>query len=339
MQDGPVYRGILGVDIAGFNRTRWTDPIRRRLRERLYELVDHALADAELTTAQATRSDRGDGLWLLVAPEVSTARLLHPLASRLASGVAQGNLHAPAQERMRLRVVVHAGELLQDSHGHAGASWNLAARLLDAEATRAVLMACPAADVIMLVSEQVHDGVVRHDYEGIDAAGWQPVWIHAKETDTRAWVHLPGQAAQPTLPAELVAPPTPRAGPAVPRELPRPAADFTGRADELATLRKLLRPGSPRGPHAGPRPASPTGARGRPVVITAIDGMGGIGKSALALQIANQLADAGSFPDGQLYVNLQAATPGLAPLEPLDALGRLLRALGLDPALIPSSVE
>jgi len=108
-----------------------------------------------------------------------------------------------------------------------------------------------------------------------------------------------------------------------PRELPRPAADFTGRAVELARLRELLEPG---GPEAG-----------GPVVVSAIDGMAGIGKSALAIQAGHLLA--GAFPDGQLYVNLRGATPGLAPLEPLEALGRMLRSLGLDPAAIPAGVE
>ncbi len=48
-----------------------------------------------------------------------------------------------------------------------------------------------------------------------------------------------------------------------------------------------------------------------PAVIAAIDGMAGIGKSALAIQAAHQLADA--FPDGQLYVGMRGATPGTLP--------------------------
>jgi tetratricopeptide (TPR) repeat protein/transcriptional regulator with XRE-family HTH domain len=121
---------------------------------------------------------------------------------------------------------------------------------------------------------------------------------------------LPGQ-----LPGTVAAP--------VPRELPRPPADFTGRAAELARLLELLDPG--RREHEAP------------AVIAAIDGMAGIGKSALAIHAAHRLADA--FPDGQLYVGLRGATPGLAPLEPLEALGHLLRSLGLDPATIPADVD
>jgi tetratricopeptide (TPR) repeat protein len=114
----------------------------------------------------------------------------------------------------------------------------------------------------------------------------------------------------------------------IPREFPRPIADFTGRRDELATLRGLL----------GSGPGDSASAV-QPIVISAIDGMGGIGKSALAIVVAHELVDAGGFPDGQLYVNLQGATPGLAPLDPLEGLGQMLRALGVEPAQIPAKAE
>jgi hypothetical protein len=104
----------------------------------------------------------------------------------------------------------------------------------------------------------------------------------------------------------------------VPRELPRPIADFTGRAEELAAICGHL--GSAR--------------QNGMAAICAVDGMSGVGKSVLAIQAACR--QVGSFPDGQLYVNLRGATPGLPPLDPLDALGHMLRALGCDPAAIPA---
>ncbi|WP_020141025.1 tetratricopeptide repeat protein, partial [Streptomyces sp. 351MFTsu5.1] len=64
-----------------------------------------------------------------------------------------------------------------------------------------------------------------------------------------------------------------------------------------------------------------------------ISGMAGVGKSALALHVAHGLRD--RFPDGQLYVNLQGATPGMTPLTPAQALTALLRDLGADPRSIP----
>jgi DNA-binding SARP family transcriptional activator len=107
----------------------------------------------------------------------------------------------------------------------------------------------------------------------------------------------------------------------VPRELPLPPADFTGRAVELAALQRLL---------GGADPAAP---------IAALAGMAGAGKSVLAIHAAHQLAAAGAFPDGQLYVNLQGAAPGQRPLQPLGALHRMLRSLGVRPESLPADVE
>src|SRR6266540_855596 len=101
MRDEPVYRGILAIDIERFSRAEWTDPVRKRLRGRLHRLVDDALTRAEIDPSLTARSDTGDGLWLLVGPEVSTARLLHPLATGLTSDAATSNQHAPGTEQMR----------------------------------------------------------------------------------------------------------------------------------------------------------------------------------------------------------------------------------------------
>jgi DNA-binding SARP family transcriptional activator len=97
----------------------------------------------------------------------------------------------------------------------------------------------------------------------------------------------------------------PSPGPAglVPRQLPPDVGAFTGRAAEIAAAREAI-----------------------PGRVLAIAGPGGVGKSALAVHLAHRLSHL--FPDGQLYVDLQGAAPGLRPLEPLDALGRFLRALG-----------
>src|SRR5439155_26202697 len=68
---------------------------------------------------------------------------------------------------------------------------------------------------------------------------------------------------------------------------------------------------------------------------SSIAGMAGIGKSALAIRAAHRLLV--RFPDGQLYVDLQGATPGLQPLKPSEVLGRFLRALGIDPGAVPAN--
>ncbi|MER6673853.1 BTAD domain-containing putative transcriptional regulator [Streptomyces sp. NPDC000983] len=98
-----------------------------------------------------------------------------------------------------------------------------------------------------------------------------------------------------------------------PAQLPPQPAHFTGRTILADHVRRTL---TEHGP-----------------TVTVLTGMAGIGKSALALHIAHALT--GRFPDGQLYVNLHGATPGVAPLTSAQALAALLRDVGADPRSVP----
>lgn len=120
---------------------------------------------------------------------------------------------------------------------------------------------------------------------------------------------LRGRAAGPEPRRTQVAP----VPAAVPAELPAAISSFTGRQDELARL---------------------LGAGSR---LLALNGPGGVGKSTLALRAAASLA--ARHPDGQLYVNLRGATPGVDPLPPQEALRRLLRSLGVADKEIPGDSD
>jgi DNA-binding SARP family transcriptional activator/tetratricopeptide (TPR) repeat protein len=102
-----------------------------------------------------------------------------------------------------------------------------------------------------------------------------------------------------------------------PAQLPPAPAHFTGRTGVHDELCRVLVP--------RPRPAAPA--------VAVISGMAGVGKSALALHVAHALAE--RFSDGQLYVRLHGATPGMTPLTPAQALTALLRDLGTDPRDVP----
>jgi len=104
----------------------------------------------------------------------------------------------------------------------------------------------------------------------------------------------------------------------VPRQLPAPVAHFVGRSAELTTLTHLL----------DQRDADALGT----VVISAIGGTAGVGKTELAVQWAHQLIE--RFPDGQLYVNLRGYDPA-EPMAAADALAGFLRALGVPGQEIP----
>jgi DNA-binding SARP family transcriptional activator len=107
-----------------------------------------------------------------------------------------------------------------------------------------------------------------------------------------------------------------------PRQLPPAPGYFAGRANELAALDQLL---------------VPAAEAGGTVVISAIGGTAGVGKSALALQWAHQVAE--WFPDGQLYVNLRGFDPSGPPVAAADAIRGFLDAFQVPPSAIPGSVQ
>jgi hypothetical protein len=99
----------------------------------------------------------------------------------------------------------------------------------------------------------------------------------------------------------------------VPRQLPPDTDAFTGRDAALRTLDRLLGDGSTPGP----------------VVVAAIAGTAGIGKTALAVHWAHRVAD--RFPDGQLYVNLRGFDPSGSPMAPAEAVRGFLDGLQVPP--------
>ncbi|MEI7055387.1 BTAD domain-containing putative transcriptional regulator [Nocardioides sp. CCNWLW239] len=118
-------------------------------------------------------------------------------------------------------------------------------------------------------------------------------------------------------------PPTRAHEQVVPRQLPPVVAAFAGREDHLTTLDQLVDEQMVEGGR-------------RAVVISAIAGTAGIGKTTLALYWAHRTAP--RFPDGQVFVNLRGFDPGAA-LDPLDALGVVLEAFGVERSRQPQDID
>ncbi len=104
--------------------------------------------------------------------------------------------------------------------------------------------------------------------------------------------------------------------------LPADTASFTGRVEQLDRIKDA---------------AITAAAVGRVVAIHAINGMPGVGKTALAVHVGHLVAD--QFPDRQLFVDLHAHTPGQLPADPADVLAGLLAADGVDARSLPSDLD
>ncbi len=115
----------------------------------------------------------------------------------------------------------------------------------------------------------------------------------------------------------------------VPRQLPARVSFFAGRGAELKELDELADQSWPDGSEDVDGP-------GGAVVISAVAGMAGVGKTALAVYWARTVTD--RFPDGQLYVNLRGYDPGPA-VTPEEAAGWFLVALGVPAAQIPADAQ
>ncbi|GAA2898287.1 SARP family transcriptional regulator [Actinoplanes cyaneus] len=103
-----------------------------------------------------------------------------------------------------------------------------------------------------------------------------------------------------------------------PAQLPPDLAVFAGRGPELALF-----------PQVGDEPG--------PAAVVTVSGMGGAGKTTLAVHWAHRIA--GHFPDGHLYIDLHGFSPSRAMISPADALHSFLEALGVPVRSIPASLE
>jgi hypothetical protein len=143
--------------------------------------------------------------------------------------------------------------------------------------------------------------------------------LAAADPGLAAAAQLRSGATQPADPVSTQALTTP------PAQLPADTAHFTGRVDELAELVALRRPDSPDVSRAGIGD------------VYSIDGMAGIGKTALAIHAGHQLAPL--FRDGCLFLDLHGHGDGVARVEPASALARMLLSLGVPGEQVPTAAR
>jgi hypothetical protein len=197
----PHHRAIVAVDIE--RSTSRPDPVKAELRSLIYEMFDEALRSAGIHQRYRDRFiDRGDGILALIRPvdQVPKALLLNraiPAFSRL---LTDHNASLPrssrTQRQLRVRVVVHAGEVHYDANGCFGEALDVAFRLLDAARVKNMLRDA-AGSLILVVSGNIYSSVVRHGYDGIDQRAFHPlVRVIIAGNRHSGWIHLPEETIQ-----------------------------------------------------------------------------------------------------------------------------------------------
>jgi hypothetical protein len=197
----PHYRAILALDIE--RSTSRPNPIKGELRNKIYELFEAALRLTGISTSHRDQFiDRGDGILALIHPvdQAPKALLLNravPVLSRL---LADYNASLPrlshSDRQLRIRVVMHAGEVHYDANGCFGEALDVAFRLLDAVRVKRALRDT-TGPLILVISGDVYNSVVRHGYDGIDRQTFHPlVRVHVAGKRFPGWIHLPEQVAE-----------------------------------------------------------------------------------------------------------------------------------------------
>jgi hypothetical protein len=209
MQSVPVHRSILAVDIEKSTSALRTNPIKEELRQEVYSMLEASMSVAGIRAAHCDPfADRGDGVLALIHPvdDVPKTLLLNPLVPALWQLLVDRNRDLPKPERcrrqLRLRVVVHAGEIHFDGKGYFGEALDEAFRLLDAPRLKESLSRGPGP-LVLAVSDLIYWSIVSHDYEGISRESYHPVLrVMVAGRRRRGWLHSPAPMVieRPSMP-------------------------------------------------------------------------------------------------------------------------------------------
>ncbi|PPK65881.1 VWA domain-containing protein [Actinokineospora auranticolor] len=181
-----LHTTILAVDVERFGDPRRTDRDRSIVRAGLHDALRRAMDRARIPWGE--HENTGDGLLMLLSG-VAKGELVSSLPHELAAALREHNADHNPEARIRLRVVVHAGEVGTDAEGRVGNDLNHAFRLLDSAALRKALADSPGV-LAVAVSDWFHEHVLKHQ-PAANPAIYHPSTVRKKETRTTAWIATP----------------------------------------------------------------------------------------------------------------------------------------------------
>jgi hypothetical protein len=190
---GPVHRTIVIVDIEG--STRRNNPAKGEMRRILYILLKRALLISGISQRHVEPTDRGDGALLLIRPddEIPKTVVLGRLIPVLVTLLREHNASLDPSDWLRLRVVVHAGEVHFDGNGCYGNDVDVACRLLDAAAFKKALKEAVDSPLVLVVSEELFKGIIEQGY--LDWGLNQPqIWVRVGIRRRQGRVIVPAAA-------------------------------------------------------------------------------------------------------------------------------------------------
>jgi hypothetical protein len=184
-----LLRMLVAVDVTGFGRSERDNEAQVVVRRSLWELLEESFAASRIKRRRCRWEDRGDGVLIVVSPDVSADVLLDQVVHHLREGLRNHNLGAREAERIQLRMAIHSGHVLFDDHGVTGHALTRLFRILEAPQFKEAF-SVTGTELGLIVSDQIYKDLIMHRSGRIDRSMYQRTEVGVKETKTIAWSHI-----------------------------------------------------------------------------------------------------------------------------------------------------
>ncbi|MBY8863811.1 hypothetical protein K7711_45625 [Nocardia sp. CA2R105] len=195
----PTRRPMLVVDVE--NSESLTNVQGHAMRAALYRIIEGSMPQADSLVDQ---EDRGDGALLIF--RIPVLDVLDRVVGGMLAGVREHNNSAGPTNWLRVRIAVHEGFVGRDEKGWSSDALTETFRMNSDRAVKQALERAPRADTVVVVSDEVFRGLVRHSYrDTVTPDEYASVSMRLKAGDQRIWVRVPGYP-EPPLPQPDFAP-------------------------------------------------------------------------------------------------------------------------------------
>jgi len=180
-----AYRYLAAVDIEGFSSLHTSDQV--RMQDDLGQVLDIAATRVGLDRALWQVEERGDGELAVLPADTDGPRLIADYPRELTDALSE--INSGRRIRLRIRVAMHHGTLVQGRFGPAGKGPIVVSRLLDSDELRQYLTQRTELDLVVIVSASLHDDVIETRLHNLDPAQFARTDVLVKGRSYPAYIH------------------------------------------------------------------------------------------------------------------------------------------------------
>jgi len=163
----------------------------------LKRIEGQGLARAGIDSARVGRQPRGDGAILTLPGDVAKELVTAQFVEGLREAILEHDADCAPEESIRIRLSLHAGDVIDGEGEWAGQPVIVASRLVDSAVIKRVLAASAASPMALIISGDWYDAVIKEGH--VSAEGYRKVWVEEKTFAGVAWVKVPGRTRPPGL--------------------------------------------------------------------------------------------------------------------------------------------